>query len=243
MGRFITIIFIVCTLVGCQKKPITYYRGMIPDYRLSPDGRYYPVDNDGRFTAMSMDYRENNNDGIYYYPCPVEPPPNVPSVMYGNTWLERQQQGKIPEAFKGWQGQIEQAMKQQSDEDANEPSGKNRERNKAPVILQGQSCPLEPVQKRRLERYAAQNPGYVVPMQVQPPQPQVMPAPVIPQGFYYPYYPTTPAYAPLPVQTPSVPLPAASEDNDGAYQLPPDKVDAAEKDNEEPAYHQYWDLY
>jgi hypothetical protein len=78
-------IFVV-SLTNCGaisgKKVVNYYQGgQFPKYRKATDGRYYPIDAQGRFVPFSLDYRgsapQGDNDEAYKLPKGYQMPEGV----------------------------------------------------------------------------------------------------------------------------------------------------------------------
>lgn len=80
------IVTALCISSCAGRESITYYRGYMPEYRWGP-GRFYPVDKQGNFIALSMDYREGGAQGSYYCPGTIRTHEDIAIICdYGAQW-------------------------------------------------------------------------------------------------------------------------------------------------------------
>ncbi len=82
----VVVMALLCVSSCKGRESITYYRGYMPEYRWGP-GRFYPVDKQGNFMALSMDYREGGKEGAYYCPGTIRTHEDIAIICdYGTQW-------------------------------------------------------------------------------------------------------------------------------------------------------------
>ena len=87
LWAFLFVVVTASCVSSCAgRESITYYRGYMPEYRWGP-GRFYPVDKQGNFMALSMDYREGAAQGSYYCPGTIRTHEDIAIICdYGTQW-------------------------------------------------------------------------------------------------------------------------------------------------------------